>query len=217
MTAPRLDSLDMFTSVWSRPDIAHLLVSFGFSSGQHVVFSVEIRRENGEEFNEIGGFFRQFEQVLIAATEEDIVKLRTTYRKEDVGLYPLKLRPEMMRGIFMSYVSLGNELAAKPVFYNTVTGNCASTVYRIAEPITGKLPFDMRLLKTGGLPEYLDELGALDGKPLGAAKVRRAGGAGDDGRGGAGHGPRRAALGGRGGAGFQPGCARSTRAAPGWR
>ena len=63
----------------------------------------------------------------------------------------------------MSYVSLGNELAAKPVFYNTVTGNCASTVYRIAEPITGKLPFDMRLLKTGGLPEYLDELGALDG------------------------------------------------------
>lgn len=159
----KLATVDMFTSVWDSPDIAHLLVSFGFTDHQHVVFSVEIRKEQGEAFSTLGGFFRKFEKVLIAADEEDIVKLRTTYRKEYIGLYPLKLRPEMMRGIFMSYVSLGNELAAKPVFYNTVTGNCASTVYRIAEPITGKLPFDMRLLKTGGLPEYLDELGALDG------------------------------------------------------
>lgn len=159
----KLATVDMFTSVWDDPDIAHLLVSFGFTDRQHVVFSVEIRKEEGEEFSTLGGFFRKFEKVLIAADEADIVKLRTTYRKEDVSLYPLKLNPDVMRGLFLSYVTLGNNLATKPVFYNTVTGNCASTVYRIAEPVTGKLPFDLRLLKTGGLPEYLNELGALDG------------------------------------------------------
>jgi len=171
----QLSGVDMFTSVWDNPDIAHLLVSFGFTSGQHVVFSVEIRRKAGEEFSTIGGFFRQFEQVLIAADEEDIVKLRTNYRKEDVSLYPLNLSPETMRGLFLSYVKLGNDLAAKPAFYNTITANCASTVYRIAQPVTGKRPFDIRLLETGLLPEYLQDLGALSGNmPMSERRARAA-------------------------------------------
>ena len=36
-------------SYWSRRTIAHMLVSFGFDDGEHVAFSVEIRRERHAE------------------------------------------------------------------------------------------------------------------------------------------------------------------------
>ncbi|WP_284163691.1 DUF4105 domain-containing protein [Frigidibacter sp. SD6-1] len=158
----KLASVDMLTSVWDSPDIAHLLVSFGFEDGEHIAFSVEIRKEAGEEFSTLGGFFRQFELVLIAADEEDIVKLRTNYRKETVSLYPLAISAEGRRRLFLSYLDLGNRLAAKPAFYNTVTSNCASTVYRTVGSFKEDVPLDIRLLKTGLLPQYLADLGYLD-------------------------------------------------------
>ncbi|MGB7269843.1 MAG: DUF4105 domain-containing protein [Albidovulum sp.] len=164
-----LTSVDMLTSVWDDPDIAHLLVSFGFATDQHVVFSVEIRREQGEEFSVLGGFFRQFEMVLIAADEQDIVKLRTNYRKEDVRLYPIKLDQARMQKMFMAYVDLGNDLAARPAFYNTILANCSTAVYRLAKVIVPDMPLDIRLIKTGRLYEYLADLGGLQGE-MSAAK-----------------------------------------------
>src|ERR1700675_930643 len=56
----RLNSVDMVMSYWNGPTIAHMLISFGFDDGEHVVFSVEIRREKRESFSEIGGFFKEF-------------------------------------------------------------------------------------------------------------------------------------------------------------
>jgi hypothetical protein len=170
----QLASVDMLTSVWDSPDIAHLLVSFGFSDGQRVVFSVETRREAHEEFNEIGGFFRQFELVLIAATEEDIVKLRTNYRQEDVRLYPLKLDEEQRRNLFMSYVALANTLEEEPAFYNTVTRNCTTTVYPLAKEIKPDMNLDWRILASGHLPSYIDQLGGFDGTLSLEARSQRA-------------------------------------------
>lgn len=165
----KLQSLDMLTSVWDNPDIAHLLVSFGFADCGQVVFSVEIRREAGEKFNEIGGFFRQFEQVLIAATEEDIVKLRTNYRHEEVRLYPIHLDAGQRRTMFLSYVDLAQKLEARPAFYNTLTANCTTTVWSLARSLKPDLPIDRRLILSGHLPEYLTDLGVIDAAP--AAKL----------------------------------------------
>src|SRR5271168_2385625 len=39
-----LNSVDMIVSYWDGTAIAHMLVSFGFDDGQHVAFSVEVRR-----------------------------------------------------------------------------------------------------------------------------------------------------------------------------
>ncbi|MBD3785908.1 MAG: DUF4105 domain-containing protein [Sphingomonadales bacterium] len=168
----KLASLDMITSVWANPDIAHLLVSFGFEGGEQVVFSVEIRKEQGEAFNEIGGFFRQFELVLIGATETDIVKLRTNLRQEDVSLYPVDLTPEQRREMFMAYVALAQRLEAGPEFYNTITANCTTVVWRLAHVLKNDLPIDRRLILSGNLPEYLQSLGALGG--IGSMAERRA-------------------------------------------
>ena len=166
-----LRTVDMLTSVWDNPDIAHLLVSFGFEGGEQIVFSVEIRREEGESFSEVGGFFRQFELVLIGATERDIVRLRTNHRGEEVRLYPVTLDAEQRRAMFLAYVTLAQELEAAPRFYNTLTANCTTTVYRLARVLKSDLPVDVRLVLSGRLPEYLDDLGVLGGE--GAVDTRR--------------------------------------------
>ncbi|TMV93534.1 DUF4105 domain-containing protein [Thioclava sp. BHET1] len=168
----QLSSVEMLTSVWDNPNIAHLLVSFGFTTGEHVVFSVEIRREKGEKLSEIGGFFRQFELVLIGATERDIVRLRTDYRAEQVRMYPVTLNPEQRRTMFMSYVTLAQRLEARPEFYNTISANCTTVVYGLARGLKSDLPINASLILSGRLPEYLDGLGVLGG--TGPLPARRA-------------------------------------------
>ena len=82
----RLADADLVLSYWMGPHIAHTLVSFGFDDGRRLVFSLEIRKERGEAFSALGGFFREFESVLIAADENDIVRTRSNARGEDVYL-----------------------------------------------------------------------------------------------------------------------------------
>ncbi|WP_028749471.1 DUF4105 domain-containing protein [Rhizobium mesoamericanum] len=156
-----LQSVDLLNSVWSNPAIAHTLVSFGFSDGRHIVFSAEIRKERGEAFSEIGGFFKEFELVLIAAEESDIVRLRTNIRRETVSLYPLLLPPQVARALFMSYIDKANALAAQPEFYQTITANCTTIVFRLARLINPGIPFDWRIIVSGYLPDYLHDRGLI--------------------------------------------------------
>ncbi len=156
-----LVSVDLFSSVWASPAIAHTLIGFGFRDGSRVVFSVEIRKEKGEAFSEVGGFFKAFELVLVAADENDIVRLRTDARGETVSLFPLKVSPEQARALFLSYVALGNHLARQPEFYQTVTSNCTTIIYRLARIVDSRVPLDWRILVSGYLPDYLYELGLI--------------------------------------------------------
>lgn len=160
----QLRSVDMITSYWSSRAIAHLLFSFGFADGQHVVFSVEIRRERGEAYNEIGGFFKEFELAVIAADERDIIALRTNVRGEDDYLYRLRLAPADIRSLFLAYLEQTNQLLSVPRFYNTVTVNCTTLVYGMLRHIVGALPLSYRVLLSGYLPEYVYALGGLDGR-----------------------------------------------------
>jgi hypothetical protein len=158
----RLESVDLIMSYWRGPAIAHMLVSFGFDAGSHVVFSVEIRREKGEAFSEIGGFFKQFELSIIAADEEDIIRVRTNIRGEDAYLYRVQMPRAAMRSLFMGYVDQANRLVTTPRFYNTITVNCTTLVYHMMKRIVGHLPFDYRVVFTGYLPEYVYQVGGLD-------------------------------------------------------
>lgn len=167
-----LVSADAILSYWSSQAIAHAMISFGFDDGGHVVFSVEIRKKRGEAFSSIGGFFKQFETVLVAAEERDIVRVRTNVRDEDDYLYPMTLEPPTLRRLFLAYVEAANQLAERPAFYNTVTSNCTTLVYRMARQINPGLPMDIRLLLTGYLQGYLRDHGAIDASE--SAGVQRA-------------------------------------------
>ncbi|MFK2877362.1 Lnb N-terminal periplasmic domain-containing protein [Rhodanobacter hydrolyticus] len=157
-----LVSADAVLSHWGNGAIAHAMISFGFDDGRHLVFSVEIRKRRGQEFSSIGGFFKDFETTLIAAPENDLIRVRTNVRGEDDYLYPLAISRATMRALFLSYVETANQWANTPAFYNTVTSNCATVVYRMARHLGLGLPLDTRLLLTGYLPGYLYRIGVLD-------------------------------------------------------
>jgi hypothetical protein len=158
----RLVSLDMIMSYWAGEAIAHTLMSFGFDDGDHVVFSVEIRRERTKSFSEIGGFFKEFELIVIAADERDIVRLRTNVRRERTFLYRLRIAPGAIRALFIAYVEEANSLVDRPRFYHTLTGNCTIVVYRMLRRIIGPLPLSYRLWLSGYMPEYVYGVGGLD-------------------------------------------------------
>ncbi|MBD8872291.1 DUF4105 domain-containing protein [Rhodanobacter sp. DHB23] len=158
----RLVSADAVLSHWNGGAIAHAMVSFGFDDGRHLVFSVEVRKRRGQAFSSIGGFFKDFETTLVAAPEDDLIRVRTNVRGEDDYLYPLAISRATMRALLLSYVDTANRLAQAPAFYNTVTSNCATVVYRMARHLDPGLPLDARLLLTGYLPGYLYRIGVLD-------------------------------------------------------
>jgi hypothetical protein len=158
----RLNSVDMIMSYWTGPAIAHMLISFGFDAGEHVVFSVEIRRERIESFSEIGGFFKEFELSVIAADERDVIRVRTNVRGEDTYLYRLRMPVSAMRSLFLGYIDEANILVRTPRFYNTITVNCTTLVYQMMQRIVGYLPLSYRLIFSGYLPEYVYRVGGLD-------------------------------------------------------
>jgi Domain of unknown function (DUF4105) len=158
----RLNSVDMVLSYWSLKAIAHVLISFGFNDGSHVVFSVEIRPEKAEGFSEVGGFFKEFELSIIAADERDVIRVRTNIRGEDDYLYRIDIPPATMRALFLAYVGEANSLVHTPRFYNTITVNCTTLVYHMMRKIVGYLPMDYRLLLSGYLPSYVYKVGGLD-------------------------------------------------------
>jgi hypothetical protein len=56
-----VSNVDLVPSYWSGEAIAHLIVSFGFSDGSRLAFSIETRKERDEAYSTIAGFFRQYE------------------------------------------------------------------------------------------------------------------------------------------------------------
>jgi hypothetical protein len=163
-------SVDVFTSVWGNPNIAHIMVSFGFEDGRHIAFSAETRRRKGQVYSTLGGFVREFELTLLAADERDLIWLRTDLRGERVSIFPLTLSPEARRELFLAFARFAEELDRQPQWYNTLLDNCTTVPLRIVRTLSPGIPLDWRILASGRLPAYLHDLGVL--RPdLGLAEV----------------------------------------------
>ena len=149
------------------PLIAHTLVSFRFEDDRPLAFSFEIRKENGESFSALAGFFRRFELSLIAAEERDIIYTRTNARGEQVYLFPVSnLQQHEVKSLFESYLTAADELNAKPAWYNTLISNCTNIIFYMARIVSGdRLPWDYRIWVSGWLPNYLYDVGMLDANP----------------------------------------------------
>jgi hypothetical protein len=158
----KLQSVDLFADYWAGEAIAHILVSFGFADGTYLAWSIELRRKDKQAFSSLAGFFKESELIYIAADERDVIRLRTNIRHEDLRLYRLKVPPAMARGFLEAYVARANALAARPVWYNTLTSNCTTLVFQMARLVEPGIPFDWRVLVSGYFPEYAYDRGALD-------------------------------------------------------
>lgn len=163
----KLEGIDLFLSYWSGEAIAHLLVSFPFSDQPPLTFSIEVRREKGEEWSALAGFFRSYEMAYVAAPERDLVGLRSHARKEDVRLFRIAATPAQARDVLLAYIADVNELAAQPRWYNTLMTNCTTVVYKLVGTVAPQwkfsLPLDPRVLLSGYLPGYLQRIGAVRG------------------------------------------------------
>jgi hypothetical protein len=56
----KLESVDVVAVYWMGPAIAHVFLSFGFTGGDYLAISIEARKEKGEGYSTVKGFFRQF-------------------------------------------------------------------------------------------------------------------------------------------------------------
>jgi hypothetical protein len=159
----KLDAVDLLAVYWAGDAIAHIMVSFGFGP-DHVAFSIETRKEKGEAYSSLAGFFKRYELIYVAGDERDLIRVRTDYRRpeEQVYLYRTRARPENARRLFLEYVDKINQLKERPEFYNTLTTNCTTDVWSLVRALTGRLPLDWRVLLSGHFPEYAYELGSLD-------------------------------------------------------
>lgn len=159
----KLRSLDLFLVYWGSPSIAHTMMSFGFGDGSHLCFSIETRKEVGEEYSAVKGFFKQFELTYVVADERDLVRLRTNYRRdEDVYLYRFKVPMDFARKVLLDYLREVNSLKERPQWYRAIFTNCTTSILRHTTPFNPDARFDWRLIANGYLDEMLYERGKLD-------------------------------------------------------
>ena len=98
----KLDSVDIIAVYWAGKAAAHIMVSFGFQDQDYLAVSIETRKEKGESYSTLAGFFRQYELYYVVADERDVIRVRTTYRQpqEDVYIYRIPRRRETSGGAF---------------------------------------------------------------------------------------------------------------------
>ena len=158
----KISGVNVITSYWMGPQIAHTLVSFDFENSPPLTFSIEIRKEKGESFSALGGFFRKFELSLIASDEKDIIFTRSNIRNEDVYFFPIHMNKTDTRALFKEYLQTAKKLQQTPKWYNTLTSNCTTLVFDMAQAVSQhQYPSDYRLLLSGYLPNYLYDLRAF--------------------------------------------------------
>lgn len=158
----KLRSVDLFLSYWGSPLIAHTIMSFGFEGDEYVAFSIETRKEKGEDYSALKGFFKQYELIYIVADERDLVRLRTNYRGEDVYVYRLNGPIDVGREVFVAYLQDLNQMAERPAWYNALTHNCTTSIFRLARPYAVRSWWSWKLFVNGYLDEMAYDIGAVD-------------------------------------------------------
>jgi hypothetical protein len=150
----QITGIDLAINYWGSPWIAHPIVSFQFADAPPLCFSIEIRKKLGQTYSTIGGLYRQFALIYIVADERDVIRLRTSYRKEDVYLYRTTISPAHARERFLEYIHSLNALRKKPRWYNAITTNCTTSI-RTQHPPQQRVPWDWRILLNGKGDELL--------------------------------------------------------------
>src|SRR5215831_18116901 len=124
----QMTGIDLAIDYWGSPWIAHPIVSFQFSDGPPLCFSIETRKTIGQQYSTLEGFYRQYTLIYVVADERDCIRLRTNYRHEDVYLYHTRATPAQARERFCEYINTVNVLHENSRWYNAVTSNCTTSI-----------------------------------------------------------------------------------------
>jgi hypothetical protein len=168
----RLTGVDMFFSFWGPTLIAHTILSWEFEDAPPLAISIETRKEKGEEYSAVRGFFRQFELYYVVADERDVIGIRTNHRGEHTFLYRVRMPVEQARAVLVDYLEVIEKLAHRPRWYNAFSQNCTTTIRVHLQHVGIARALNWRLFANGYLPELMYARGTLD-QSLPFAELRR--------------------------------------------
>lgn len=142
---------------------AHTFLSFGFEGDKYVSISVEIRKKKGQSFSPWRAFIKDYELMYVVADEQDVVKLRTNYRKDSVYMYPTRIDQVHAKQLFLSMMQRVNQLHDNPEFYNLLTNTCTTNIVQHVNEISEvKVPLSYKVLLPGYSDKLAYDLGLLD-------------------------------------------------------
>lgn len=142
----------------------HVMLSFGFADGRHLVVSMEARRTSLGRFDPLAGFFRHDQLYAIMGTERDLIwQRRAKTPPEEMQLYPIRRSPEAIRSYLRRLLIFANELDGHPRFYSTLRESCMTTLINIApEGFASVKWYDIRRWLPGYSLSLFQQLGLVD-------------------------------------------------------
>ncbi len=158
----QLRGFDLFLSFWGPTLIAHTIAAWEFKDAPPLAISIETRKEKGESYSALRGFFRQFELYYVVADERDVIGVRTNYRGERTYLYRLRAPPKRARALLLDYLKEVNRLSKQPRWYNALTHNCTTSIRHHGQHVGEGRPLDWRIFLNGRLDELGYEQGRFD-------------------------------------------------------
>ena len=167
-----LVGLDVFFIDWGPKLYNHTILSWSFADGQRLAISVEARKTKDQAYSPWKAFLREYTLVYVVADENDVIKLRTNYRREKVYLYRVRTSQAAARALLLNYLQAINVIALKPAWYNALTANCTTVVRDRVVRAGGKLPLSWRIFANAYLPQLLHKQGTIDNSlPFGELKA----------------------------------------------
>ena len=157
----RLQGLDLFLTPVGSEHLAHPMLSFDFGEGEHLVLSIETRRQRGEVFDPWRGLFRHDTLCIVAGSERDLVRVRTNVRQNVVRMYHLNASLPVAKEILKDYVIRMNRLTSTPEWYNTLTDNCTTAMLGKVRRDAMDLPWSWKFILSGHMDEVLYDRGIL--------------------------------------------------------
>src|ERR1700746_4032739 len=168
----QITGMDVAINYWGSAWIAHPIVSFQFSDGLPLCFSIETRKTSGQKYSTLKGFYRQYTLIYVVADERDCIRLRTNYRREQVYLYHTLASPGQARERFREYINTLNTMHESPRWYNAVTSNCTTSI-RAQRAVNLRAPWDWRILFNGKADEMLYQDHAIATGGLSFAELKQ--------------------------------------------
>ncbi len=159
-----LNKLDLVVEPLSGSEyFAHTMLSFAFSAGRRVVISIEVRKEQGESYGIIPGFYRQFELFYQINSERDAFTLRAIQPDSSLYVFPVKASAEFIQRLFLEMVREADRLHDRPGFYHSLRANCTTKLFdHVNMEIDAPMGYRREVLLPAKAGKFLHEMGWMD-------------------------------------------------------
>jgi hypothetical protein len=138
------------------PLFAHTFVSFEFTDGSALAFSIEARIEEGDHYSITRGMLNEYEIALQWGYERDFLARRVLFLDNDVHMYPLAIGSTSAKQLFVALAKETQRVYESPRFYHTLFENCTNLIASVVNSHAPQtLPFDFAWHLTGNADRYL--------------------------------------------------------------